>query len=350
MPGSSDGDASTVVPGSPELSWVIPAYNEAKRLEAGFIRLRRAVEAEAFDPRTTQFIIVDDGSSDDTSACAASLFGVFPNVEVIRQAENRGKGAAVRAGVAAATAPTIVFADADMAIDPVQLPKFLVALEGSHIAIGSRAASGASVDRPSIRRSVMNRTFNHFVNAVTHVDLDDTQCGFKAFRGPVARLLFHSSSTQRMAFDVEILRLARMLGLSIAQVPVHWSRVEDSRVRSWSDAGSMVRDVLRASKDSQTAPPVASRHITLGTASSPRDIAYLQALATTQPVIHLRATEFLVLFPLSSPDEAQAQADTIAERLGQTPQDLEPFTTNQLRELAPLALNWDDSSLTSSAP
>src|SRR5262249_34155876 len=139
-------------------------------------------------------------------------------------------------------------------IDPHQVPAFLAALEHHDLAIGSRAANGASVDRASLRRSLMNRTFNHFVNAVTHVSLDDTQCAFKAFPGPVARLLFHCSTTDRRASDAALIALARQLDLHIAQIPVQWSRVEGSRVRSWSDAGSMVRDVLDARSKLGKAP------------------------------------------------------------------------------------------------
>ena len=228
------------------LSLVIPAYNEEARLPAGMARLQRAVDVGSIDPLRTQFVVVDDGSSDATSERARALLSRYPHVQSVRFDRNRGKGAAVRAGVAAANAPVIAFADADMAIDPAQTPQFVAALDRADLAIGSRAASGASVDRPSISRSIMNRAFNRFVNVLTRVSLDDTQCGFKAFRAPGAKLLFHCSVTERMAFDVEILSLARRLGLSIEQVPVQWLRVRGSRVRSWSDSHSMVRDVLRA--------------------------------------------------------------------------------------------------------
>ena len=150
----------------------------------------------------------------------------------------------MRAGVAVASAPVIAFADADMAIDPAQTPQFVGALAEADLAIGSRSASGASVDRSSLRRSLMNRAFNRLVNALTRVALDDTQCGFKAFRAPVAKLLFHCSVTERFAFDVEILSLARRFGFVIAEVPVQWLRVEGSQIRPWSDARSMAGDVV----------------------------------------------------------------------------------------------------------
>ena len=102
----------------------------------------------------------------------------------------------------------------------------------------------------------MNRTFNRLVNALTSVSLDDTQCGFKAFRAPVAKLLFHCSVTERFAFDVEILSLARRLGFSIAEVPVRWLRVKGSQIRPWNDARSMAGDVVRAGRGAAWVAPV----------------------------------------------------------------------------------------------
>ncbi|HEX3794449.1 MAG TPA: glycosyltransferase [Acidimicrobiales bacterium] len=231
-----------------QLSLVIPAYNEADRLAAGLDRLHDAVAKGAIDPITTEFVLVDDGSADDTAGRAKELLALYPHVQIVRLPENLGKGAAVRAGVAAATGRLIAFADADMAIDPGQTPEFVSALATHHVAIGSRAATGASVDRPSLRRSLMNRSFNRLVNLMTRVSLADTQCGFKAFHAPAAKLLFHLSTTERFAFDVEVLSLARRLQLSIAEVPVHWLRVGGSRIRPWTDTVSMVRDVFRAGR------------------------------------------------------------------------------------------------------
>jgi hypothetical protein len=327
---------------------VVPAYNEAARLDAGFFRLTQAINAGAVNPDTTQFIVVDDGSTDETSARATDLYGALPNSLVIRLAQNRGKGAAIRAGVAAATGRAIAFADADMAIDPVQTPNFVAALQGHHLAIGSRAASGASVDRPSIRRSVMNRTFNRFVNTVTRLSLDDTQCGFKAFRGPVARLLFHCTTTERMAFDVELLVAARTFGLTISQIPVHWSRVQGSRVRSWSDGGSMVRDVLRARHALRDAPALNALPVTLRPDQSATDLEYLRALGAKVPVVHVRETDFIVLFPLMTDEQVASCVSAVSQRLDLGQPEPRRFSLRQVQDLAPLALSWDNSAITSS--
>jgi hypothetical protein len=218
----------------------------------------------------------------------------------------------------------------------------LAALNQADLAIGSRAASGAHADRPDLRRSVMNRVFNHLVNAVTRVALDDTQCGFKAFRGPVARLLFHCSTTERMAFDVELLTLARQLKFSIAQVPVQWSRVEGSRVRSWSDSRSMVSDVMGAKRRLDEAPPIDSIRISLTRDLDPADEDALRALAQILPVLRLSPSAVLILLPLMDAAMVHAQVVALGERFGSDSLEMAATTLGTLRTLTPLAMGWHD--------
>src|SRR6185437_11095893 len=254
-------------------------------------------------------------------------------------AQNRGKGGAVRAGVAVASAPFIVFADADMAIDPSHTPQFVAALATANLAIGSRSAAGASVNRPSLRRSLMNRSFNRLVNAVTHVSLDDTQCGFKAFRAPAAKLLFHCSVTERFAFDVEVLSLARRLGLTIAQVPVRWLRVKGSQIRPWTDARSMASDVVKAGRGAAWAAPVPTLAITLASVDDRRTLA--RFLAPWLPVIERSQDGLLVLCPQMSENEIAAVASRIEARPIGTAIERSTLTVTQLCEMAPLLLSWD---------
>ncbi len=338
-----------------KLSLVIPAFNEGLRFEAGVARLLVAVESGAIDVETTEFIVVDDGSTDDTTPVARALFAPFPHVQHIRLAQNRGKGGAVRVGVAAAGAPLIAFADADMAIDPSQTPHFTRALRGSSIAIGTRSASGASVDRPSLRRSLMNRTFNRLVNTLTRVSLDDTQCGFKAFRAPVAKLLFHCSVTERFAFDVEVLSLARRLGFSIAEIPVRWLRVKGSQIRPLKDARSMARDVVRAGRGAAWAPPVPSLAVTLGPghvqgSAGPVSLATLRTtLAPWLPV--LESDEgLLVLFPQMSETQIEATTAWIAAHGGGATLERSATTVTQLSHMAPLQLTWGDDTVGAEGP
>jgi hypothetical protein len=351
-----DADPPALTPGASRLSLslVIPAYNEGPRLAKGFSRLRHAVASGAIDPGDTEFVVVDDGSTDDTSELAAALFAPFPHVRLIRLPDNQGKGAAVRAGVAVASAPSIAFADADMAIDPEQTPKFQRALAGSDLAIGSRAAYGASVDRSSFRRSMMNSIFSKLVNALTSVSLDDTQCGYKAFRAPAAKLLFHCTVTERFAFDVEILALARRLGLPIAEVPVRWLRVRGSRIRPWSDARSMTRDVLRAGRGAASVPPVPTLAVTFpsGPGADPSTSldALRSGLAPWVPVLRRGDRGILVLCPMMNDPRIEETAASISARFEGAVLERSAVTLTQLSDMAPLALPWRNDAAAVEVP
>jgi glycosyl transferase family 2 len=327
------------------LSLIIPAYNEGDRLGDGVQRIHSAVSSGALVPATTEFLVVDDGSSDDTAARAAALLAPYPHVRVIRLPENRGKGAAVRAGVAAASAPIVAFADADMAIDPAQTPEFIAALARADLAIGSRAASGSTVDRSSMNRSVMNRVFNRMVNLLTGVALQDTQCGFKSFRAPAAKLLFHCTTTERFAFDVEVLSLARRFGFTIAEVPVHWRRVKGSRIRPWFDSGSMARDVLRTRQSISSAPPIPALTVKLpGDGAVPGAPGSLRVALRfgSLPAIAQPDGSMLILCPLMSESEVAETAAQLATSAPGALVERSVVTAAQLSASAPVSLTWDD--------
>jgi dolichyl-phosphate beta-glucosyltransferase len=350
--GLADAPAKSAVHPAPlTMSLVIPAFNEEARLEAGLTRLTHAITHGAIVPESTQFIVVDDGSTDGTSAAAGSLLNELPHVEIIRLEVNSGKGSAVRAGVAAASAPIIAFADADMAIDPVQTPQFIAALARADLAIGSRTATGSSVDSHSFSRSMMSRTFNHVANAVTGVSLNDTQCGFKFFRAPAAKLLFHCTVTHRMAFDVELLSLARRLGLSIVEVPVHWSRIEGSSVRSWTDSPAMLRDVLRSRKGTDDIPRLSGISITLPDPENvvahetPPGETYLANLSAYLPVIRQSSGHFLALCPLMNEAAVALLAQDLTRHLNGSEIRRTEITMAGVRSMAPLTLTWDDASI-----
>jgi hypothetical protein len=225
---------------------VVPAYNEAHRLPDGMARFGDAVREGAVDPGTTEVVLVDDGSSDGTADVAARELADLPHHRVVRMAHNGGKGAAVRAGVAVARGRAVAYMDADMSIDPRGVPDLLAMLESHDVAIGSRALPQSMVESTYVLRSVMGQIFNAFVTFGTGLHLRDTQCGCKAFRTPVARLLFGLGSIDRFAFDVELLATAAKLGLRIGEVPVHWAHVQGSTVHPLHDSIPMLRDVYRA--------------------------------------------------------------------------------------------------------
>jgi len=239
-----------------QLTIVVPAFNEAHRLKAGMQRFEAAVSAGAIDLDQTELVVVDDGSTDQTATEAEKLLARIPRHRVIRLPFNQGKGAAIRAGVASARSRYTAYMDADMAIDPLAIPLLLDGLEHHDLAIGCRALPDSMVETTYVVRSLMGRLFNELVTSGTGLGLKDTQCGFKALRTPVARLLFHLVRIDRFAFDVEILARARRLGLTITEVPVHWKHVEGSTVHPLTDSVTMLRDVYRSRRGLMASPPV----------------------------------------------------------------------------------------------
>ncbi len=234
-------DATNVGPTAqaPTLSIVIPAFNEALRLPTLLSELPEHVDLDL-----AEVLVVNDGSTDNTAEVAATHLTGFSRGRVVELATNQGKGAALRAGVAAARGARIVFMDADMATDLRDLQPLLDALNEHSVAIGSRVALGSNVEGGSRHRRVMGRSFNWMIRNVTPLGLADTQCGFKAFRGPEAKLLFHLSEEDGFAQDVEILTLATMLDLAIAEVPVRWTEVPGSKVDPVVDSLRTAADLV----------------------------------------------------------------------------------------------------------
>jgi dolichyl-phosphate beta-glucosyltransferase len=225
---------------APRLSLVIPAYNEAARLTRSIPRLLHVI-----DRNETEVIVVDDGSTDGTAEVASAHLAGLPRSSVIRLPHNSGKGAAVRSGVVEACGEIIAYMDADMATEPSDLILLLDALRDSPLAIGSRALEASVVEDKSGLRKLMTRTFGLVVASAVDLPMRDTQCGFKAFHGSVAKLLFHGAQVDSFAFDIEVLTRASRLGLETAEVPVRWSQVAGSKVRVFRDSMKMVLDVSR---------------------------------------------------------------------------------------------------------
>ena len=229
-----------------ELSIIVPAFNEAHRLAEGMKRFDAAVSDGAVDLERTEMLVIDDGSTDGTAATARSLLTHLPHHTVISLPTNQGKGAAVRTGVARARGELTAYMDADMVIDPRAIPALVNGLRTADLVIGSRTLADSMVESTYAVRSVMGQLFNRLVTTGTGLGLRDTQCGFKAFRTPAARLLFHLVPINRFAFDVELLARAQQLGLSIAEVPVQWRHVAGSTVHPLHDSVSMLADVYRS--------------------------------------------------------------------------------------------------------
>ena len=222
------------------LSVVIPAFNEERRLATSLRVLREAWE---WGPEA-ELIVVDDGSTDDTVRVARAGLADVDGAHLLRQ-RHQGKGAAVRRGMLAARGERIAFMDADLATDVADLPLLVGGLDHADIVVGSRLLAQAVVTGRTFHRGVLHHAFRWQVRRWGGVAVSDPQCGFKAFRRDAARTLFSRCAAKGFGFDVEVLLLARHLGLRIAEIPVRWHDVEGSRVRLVRDSTEMFADLLR---------------------------------------------------------------------------------------------------------
>jgi dolichyl-phosphate beta-glucosyltransferase len=236
-----EAGASPRTAGSPSLSIVIPAFNEARRLPESLDRLRRWLAEASY---RHEIVVVDDGSTDGTGEVARQNGGEA--LVLLHHRPNRGKGYAVRRGMLAATGERRLMTDADLSTPIEELPRLMAELDrGADVAIGSRAVEGARIEiHQPFYREAMGRVFNRLVQALLLPGLKDTQCGFKLFTAGAARRSFGACHLDGFSFDVEALFVARRLGLRIAEVPVVWRNDEASRV-SLGGGGAAFADLVR---------------------------------------------------------------------------------------------------------
>jgi dolichyl-phosphate beta-glucosyltransferase len=225
-----------------DLSIIVPAYNEEHRLPPTLERLHAFLSAQ---PLRYEILVVDDGSKDDT--CGVVERSEIPNLRLVRQVPNKGKGAAVRMGMLAARGQIRVMCDADCSMPPEQLPRLLAPIISckAEIAIGSRYAEGAVTDVKQPRYRVLwSRLCNKVIQRSLVPGVRDTQCGFKAFTAEAARDLFRVARIDGWAFDLEILALAKRRGYEVAEIGVEWKDDRRSRINPLKDMWKVIREAL----------------------------------------------------------------------------------------------------------
>ncbi len=227
---------------APDLSIIIPAYNEELRLPGTLEKIASFLRQE---PATTEVLVVDDGSSDKTLAVAESFRGKIPQLRVISNGTNRGKGYSVRNGSLQSRGRIALFTDADLSAPIEESRKLVDALKTHDVAIGSRAMDRGLIGvHESLFREFAGIVFNKIVRFILWLPFVDTQCGFKAFRMDRCRILFEQQTIERFGFDPELLYLARHHGLSIVEVPVRWSHSPATKVSMMRDSVQMFLDVF----------------------------------------------------------------------------------------------------------
>jgi dolichyl-phosphate beta-glucosyltransferase len=227
-----------------DLSIVVPAYNEEHRLPPTLAKLHAFL---ATQPLRYEIVVVDDGSKDNTIGVVEAAMATIPNLRLVRQIPNRGKGAAVRRGMLEARGQIRVMCDADGSMPPTELPKLLAPIIAckAEIAIGSRYVEGAKTDvKQPFYRVLWSRLCNRVIQKSLVPGVRDTQCGFKAFTAEAARDLFRYARIDGWAFDLEILALARRRGFGIAEVGVEWKDDGRSRVNPLKDMWKVIKEAL----------------------------------------------------------------------------------------------------------
>jgi glycosyltransferase involved in cell wall biosynthesis len=226
-----------------QYSIVIPAFNEQARIGATLDRVMECVETRGW---AAEVLVVNDGSRDRTAAIVTRAARRYPNLRLIENAGNHGKGYSVRNGILQSRGAIVMFTDADLSAPMEEAERLFAAIaDGADVAIGSRwlDRSRQTLQQPIYRR-FFGRCFNWLTRLVMNLPLADTQCGFKAFRREAAQTIFIRQRIERWGFDPEILYIALKLGMHVQEVAVTWGHDSRSRISYLRDGMRMILDLL----------------------------------------------------------------------------------------------------------
>jgi dolichyl-phosphate beta-glucosyltransferase len=224
-------------------SLIFPAFNESARLAPTLDTVLNYVSQQHWK---AEIIVVDDGSTDRTADIVREYTRRNPIVRLVQNPGNRGKGYSVRNGMLNAHGDVLLFSDADLSSPISEAPKLLTAIEnGAQVAIGSRwLNSEVQTQRQSLLRQLFGRIYNLLLRVILGLDYRDTQCGFKAFTREAARLIFSAQTIERWGFDPELLFLAHLYKLRVAEVPVEWAHAGHSKIRPVADGIKMFGELV----------------------------------------------------------------------------------------------------------
>ena len=225
-------------------SLIIPAYNESARIRPTLEQVLGYIQEKSWD---AEVLVVDDGSKDDTAAIVREYGRTHPQVRLVENGQNRGKGFSVRNGMLRAQGDICLLTDADLSSPITESQKLFAAIsEGADIAIGSRwLRAELQTERQPLYRQLFGRIFNLLLRIVLGLKFKDTQCGFKAFRREAAQQIFSLQKIERWGFDPEILFLAQQFGFSVMEVPVFWAHSAGTRLHPFRDGLLMGVEILR---------------------------------------------------------------------------------------------------------
>jgi dolichyl-phosphate beta-glucosyltransferase len=226
----------------PKYSIVIPAYNESARIPATLESVVACIRDKGWP---AEVVVVNDGSMDSTARLIKDFAAHAPEVRLLENPGNRGKGYSVRAGILQAQGEVVMFTDSDLSAPIEEAERLFAAIaNGADIAIGSRwLESGRQTHRQPLYRQLFGRCFNLVCRMVMNLPFADTQCGFKAFTRNAAQTVFQLQTIERWGFDPEILFIALKRGYRIDEVPVSWEHDERSRMSYLKDGLQMLKEL-----------------------------------------------------------------------------------------------------------
>ena len=227
-----------------KISIVLPAYNEGKNISSTVASIADFFIAKQYP---YEVIIVDDGSTDNTTEASKELAEKFPEVRILIHGSNQGKGAAVRSGMNAVCGDIVFFLDADGSTPIREIEKLLPFFDTHQVVIGSRYLQDSSiVIKQPWHRVALGRLGNTLIQRVLLPGIQDTQCGCKGFRLRAAQEIFSRQTIAGWGFDMEILALAQILGYAIKEVAVSWhdTRNRMSRFRPFKDAIKTLHELM----------------------------------------------------------------------------------------------------------
>ncbi len=226
-----------------KLSVIIPSYNEEHRIGHTLLSVSEFLKKQPYD---YEILVINDGSKDGTAAVSRGLGAQVPNLRLVDNQENHGKGWVTRQGMLEAAGDVRVFMDADNSTKIDEITKFLPYFDqGFDVVLGSRRITGSNVAKDQNRlREFLGWVFRTIVHTLVPVGVTDTQCGFKAFTASATTAIFPKQTIFRWAFDVEILALARRSKLKIKELPITWVNDEASHVKL-SGMINMLLEIIR---------------------------------------------------------------------------------------------------------
>lgn len=228
----------------PQCTVIIPAFNESARIQVTLERISACAMGRGWN---LEIIVVNDGSTDATAKIVRDYAASHPQVRLIENPGNRGKGYSVRNGMLHAQGEILLFSDADLSSPITEAAKLFAAIQGgADIAIGSRwLKPELQTQRQPPRRQLFGRIFNLLLRLVLALHFKDTQCGFKAFTKSAAAVVFPLQNVERWAFDPELLYIAKHFSLRVVEVPVVWAHREGTHIHPLRDGLRMFHDVLK---------------------------------------------------------------------------------------------------------